>query len=142
MSVSVEVSYVDVKGKVKRGKYTAADATDAQSLLPLLKALTNARISYAAYTTPLDVSAISSNTAANADASAAEAQLSVVLTGPALTGGTRREKVTFQIPAYKAALVTTDDKLDITNSDVGALLGVMTSSHGGTLDRVDGGRVL
>jgi hypothetical protein len=111
-------------------------------LLPLLKALTNARISYAAYTTPLDISGIASNVAANADASAAEAQLGITMTGPQLANSVRREKVTIKIPAYKAALVTTDDKLDINNTDVGALLGVMTSSHGGTLDRVDSGEVL
>jgi len=142
MTVSVDVSYVDIKGKVKRGKYSTADATAAAALLPLLKALTNCRISYAAVTSPLDLSGITGNVAANADASAAEAQASVVLTGPALAGGVRREKVTFQIPAYKATLITTDDQIDINATAFGDLLGVMTSSHGGTLDRVDGGRVL
>lgn len=142
MSVRVNVSYVDIKGKVKRGKYTTADAAAAQTLLPLLKALTNCRISYAAYTTPLDVAAITGNTAANADASAAEAQLSIVLTGPQLAGGIMRERADLIVPAYKAILVTTDDKLDINNADVANLLGVLTSSHGGTLDRVDSGQVL
>lgn len=142
MAVSVEVSYVDFFGKVKRGRATVADAAGAATLMPLLKALTNCQIASANLLTPIDISGLAGNVAANADMSSAEAQARINLTGAIPAGGTRKARTSVTIPAFKGTLVTGGDKVAITNAAVTALTPVLKDKDGNDMTAVSSGRVL
>lgn len=142
MAVSVEISYVDVFGKVKRGRATVADAAGATALMPLLKALTNCQIASANLLTPVDLTGVSGNTAANADMSSAEAQARINLTGAIPTGGTRKARTSVTIPAFKGSLVTGGDKVNITDINILNLRPYLKDKDGNDMDTVSSGRVL
>lgn len=142
MAVGLEVSYTDFYGKVKRGRYTVADAAAAGGALQTLANLTNASITQANLLTPVDISGLTNNTPQNLNFSAAEAQASISMSGAIPAGATRRPRVTIRVPAFIATFVTTGDEVNTSAPEVQALLTNLLSNRGETLNRVDSGRVL
>jgi hypothetical protein len=134
MAVELSVSYTDVNGVSAKNVFAVADAAGGAALLPLLDALSNAKISSAAVATPLDVSALGAAAAANNES--AKFKMAITFSGAIPAGGTRRPRVTIQIPAPVGTLINGESG-DPTNAAFTALLPYVKTSHGEAVDTVE-----
>lgn len=134
MAVEMSVSYLDINGVSAKNVFAADDDAAAAALIPLLDALTNAKINAASYATPLDVSGTSAASATNVES--AKFKMAITMSGPIPAGGTQRPRVTLQIPAPLGTLINGLSG-DPTNAAFTALLPYVVTNRGETLDRVD-----
>lgn len=136
MAVEVTISYLDVNGDGATNKYASTDAASAAASIAKFKALTNAKIIEASYSTPIDISGLTGNTAAAANLETVKAKVAITMSGPKPTGATRRPSVTLQIPAPLGSLVNGATG-DTSNALITTLLSSVLSSRGETLDTVE-----
>jgi hypothetical protein len=136
MAGEAELSYVDVNGITAANRFVVDDEAAAAAALALFKKLTNARITRARFSTPVDVSGVPANAAAAANVETARAKMIITLSAPPADAGLPRQTVTLQIPAPVGTYINglTGDP---TNADIVALLGVVRTSTGAVCDKVE-----
>lgn len=136
MSVEVAVSWLDAQGESATNTYTVDDAAAALASVILLKALSNAKILAATYSTPIDLATVPSNNAVAANVESAKFKMAVQLSGDKPANATARPGVKLLIPAPLGSLINGLSG-DPTNAAFTALLAQIRSNRGETLNKVD-----
>lgn len=130
------LDWEDVNGVSASNSIYVADAAGGASLADALKTLSNARITNGNFVQPLDLSGVDPNTAAAANVETARAKMVITLSGDPPAAGLPRPTVTIQVPAPKGTYVNGLEG-DPTNADIVALLAIVKSNRGETMNKVE-----
>jgi hypothetical protein len=136
MAVQDSISWEDINGIEATNRFYVADAAGAVTAATLMKKLSNAKIVASSVKSDVDISGVPANNAAAANVETARAKMVITLSGPPPGANLPRVKVTLEIPAPVGSYINGLEG-DKTNADIVALLTVVKTNRGETVDTVD-----